>query len=186
MEMLVKGFKNFNISKFMSKNPPSDYSFDTSQEIKELVKIPLNKRFVEEKDDITSYFKKVADRAGISIYPEVISETLIEQTAPMIMKLKNHYDRPRPKVLAKKMGIKLNDIEMASMKTPSYPSGHSVQGILIGNVLATMFPLSAEEFIKAGKDISYSRNIAHAHYKSDSKFGEAIGLELYKYLKQNQ
>jgi hypothetical protein len=49
-----------------------------------------------------------------------------------------------------------------------------------------MFPLSANEFLKAGKDISYSRNIARAHYKSDSKFGEAIGLELHKYLKQNQ
>ena len=180
MEMLIEGFKNFNISKFMSTNPPSNYSFDTSQEIKELVKIPLNKRFVEEKDDIKSYFKKIGDRTGVEFYPESIAEELIEQTAPLIMKLKNHY-----KVLAKKMGIKLNDIEMASMKTPSYPSGHSVQGILIGNVLATMFPLSAEEFIKAGKDISYSRNIARAHYKSDSKFGEAVGLELYKYLKQN-
>ena len=185
MEMLIEGFKNFNISKFMSTNPPSDYSFDTSQEIKELVKIPLNKRFVEEKDDIKSYFKKIGDRTGVEFYPESIAEELIEQTTPLIMKLKNHYNRPRPKVLAKKMGIKLNDIEMASMKTPSYPSGHSVQGILIGNVLATMFPLSAEEFIKAGKDISYSRNIARAHYKSDSKFGEAVGLELYKYLKQN-
>tara|TARA_R110001592_G_scaffold154219_2_gene383160 strand:+ start:546 stop:1097 length:552 start_codon:yes stop_codon:yes gene_type:complete len=179
-------FKNFNVSRFMSTNPPSDYSFDTSQEIKELSKIPLNKRFVEEKDDITSYFKKIGEREGIDFYPEVISEKLIELTAPMIMKLKNHYDRPRPKVLASKMGIKLNDIEMSSMKTPSYPSGHSVQGVLIGNVLATMFPLSANEFLKAGKDISYSRNIARAHYKSDSKFGEAIGLELHKYLKQNQ
>tara|TARA_R110001592_G_scaffold194135_1_gene441560 strand:+ start:213 stop:785 length:573 start_codon:yes stop_codon:yes gene_type:complete len=185
MEMLMGGFKNFNISKFMSTNPPSNYSFDTSQEIKELVKIPLNKRFVEEKDDIKSYFKKIGDRLGVEFYPESIAEDLIEQSAPIIMKLKNHYNRPRPKVLAKKMGIKLNDIEMASMKTPSYPSGHSVQGILIGNILATMFPLSAEEFVKAGKDISYSRNIARAHYKSDSKFGEAIGLELYKHLKQN-
>ena len=96
------GFKNFNISKFMSTNPPSDYSFDTSQEIKELVKIPLNKRFVEEKDDIKSYFKKIGDRTGVEFYPESIAKELIEQTAPLIMKLKNHYNRPRPKVLAKK------------------------------------------------------------------------------------
>lgn len=183
--MLINNFDDFNISRFMSTNPPSDNSFDTMQEIKELKRIPRNKRFVKEKDDITSYFKKVGERVGVEFYPEVISEDLIEQTAPIIMKLKNHYNRPRPKVLAGKIGIKLNDIEMDSMKTPSYPSGHAIQGILIGNVLATMFPLSAEDFIKAGKDISYSRNIARAHYKSDSKFGEAIGLELYKHLKQN-
>jgi hypothetical protein len=186
MEMLIKDFKDFNISRFMSTSPPSDYSFDTMQEIKELERIPRNKRFVKEKDDIAGYFKKTAEAAGIDFYPEFVAEDLIEKTAPMIMKLKNHYDRPRPKVIAAKYGIKLNDIEMASMKTPSYPSGHSIQGILIGNVLATIYPLSAEQFIKAGKDISYSRNIARAHYKSDSKFGEAIGLELYKHLKQNQ
>ena len=38
MEMLIGGFKNFNVSRFMSTNPPSDYSFDTSQEIKEKLK----------------------------------------------------------------------------------------------------------------------------------------------------
>ena len=36
-----------------------------------------------------------------------------------------NFNRPRPKVLAKKMNIKMKDIEMASMKTPSYPSGSS-------------------------------------------------------------
>ena len=180
----MDNFDDFNVSRFMSTSPPTDHSFDTIQEIKELASIPRNKRFVKEKDDIASYFKKVAKTAGIDFYPEHIAEELIAESAPIIMKLKNHYNRPRPKVLASKIGIKLNDIEMESMKTPSYPSGHSVQGILIGNVLATIFPFSAEQFVKAGKDISYSRNIARAHYKSDTKFGEAIGLELYKHLKQ--
>ena len=171
----------------MSTNPPSDYSFDTSQEIKELSKIPLNKRFVEEKDDITSYFKKIGEREGIDFYPEVISEKLIELTAPMIMKLKNHYDRPRPKVLASKMGIKLNDIEMSSMKTPSYPSGHASSGRLVSLLVADEAPLEhRKNILEIGERISYSRNIARAHYKSDSNFGEAIGLELHKYLKQNQ
>ena len=47
------------------------------------------------------------------------------------MELKKYFDRPRPKTIAKKMNIKMKDIEMSSMKTPSYPSGHSVQGVLI-------------------------------------------------------
>ena len=33
---------------------------------------------------------------------------------------------------------------------------------------------AGRKFRKAGKDISYSRNVARAHYKSDSKFGEEI------------
>ena len=45
------------------------------------------------------------------------------------------------------------------MKTPSYPSGHYYQGILIGKVLQTKLPITTDSFIEAGKRISYSRNI---------------------------
>ena len=46
-----------------------------------------------------------------------------------------------------------------------------------------MYPKAAEKFRKAGKDISKSRNVARAHYKSDSKFGEDLGKEMYKHYK---
>ena len=42
---------DFNIQKYLKKAPPSDNSFETIQEIKELTKIPLNKKLVEEYDD---------------------------------------------------------------------------------------------------------------------------------------
>ena len=42
---------------------------------------------------------------------------------------------------------------MESMKTPSYPSGHSAQGILIGKVLQTKLPINTDAFIEAGKRI---------------------------------
>ena len=69
------------------------------------------------------------------------------------------------------------------MKTPSYPSGHSAQGIMIAKVLADKHPKAAKDFLQAGKDISYSRNVAKAHYKSDSKFGEEIGNAMYNHVK---
>ena len=72
---------------------------------------------------------------------------------------------------------------MSSMKTPSYPSGHSTQGILIGKVLAKKYPQAAKQFMQAGKNISKSRNIAKAHYKSDSKMGEQLGSEMFEYIK---
>jgi len=40
-----------------------------------------------------------------------------------------------------------------------------------------------KDFKQAAKNISDSRNIAHAHYKSDSKMGEKLGKEMYKYIK---
>ena len=68
-------------------------------------------------------------------------------------------------------------------KTPSYPSGHSAQGVLVGEALADMYPKAAKKFRKAGKDISKSRNVARAHYKSDSKFGEDLGKTMFKHYK---
>ena len=72
---------------------------------------------------------------------------------------------------------------MESMKTPSFPSGHSTQAMLIGKVLATKYPSAGSEFMKEAKDISYSRNIGRAHYPSDSKVGESLGSSMYSYIK---
>ena len=53
-------FKDFDTKRFMKSKPPSDNSFDTDQEIKQLSKIPINKKFVTEKDDIEATFKKAS------------------------------------------------------------------------------------------------------------------------------
>lgn len=178
-------FKKFNIDKYLSKKPPSDNSFTTMQEVKELNKIPINVKFVKDKDDIKASFKKLIKEKNLDV-PKNMIDNLIKESAPIIMKIKKHHNRPRPKVLAKKMNIKFNDKELDSMKTPSYPSGHSAQGIMIAEVLSDMYPKHSKAFKKLGKDISYSRNVAHAHYKSDSKFGEQLGKDMYKHLKNNK
>tara|TARA_R100000908_G_scaffold63524_2_gene44802 strand:- start:419 stop:1003 length:585 start_codon:yes stop_codon:yes gene_type:complete len=181
---MSKFLKGYSVDKFKSKKPSSNSSFDTAQEIKQLAKIPMNKKFVVEKDNVPKVFKTAAESAGVE-YPGKDVKQLIKESEPFIMKLKNHFDRPRPKVIAKKMNIKLDDIELKTMKTPSYPSGHSVQGYLIGSYLADKNPKAKSAFMKAAKDISHSRNVAHAHYKSDSKLGDEIGKDMFKFMKQN-
>ena len=176
-------FKDFNLAPLKKIKPRSDNSFDTRAEIKELTKIPLNKKFVKENDDIEAAFKKTAERNNIKDYDNKIASNLIKQSAPVILKLKDYFNRPRPKVLAKKMNIKMKDIEMDSMKTPSYPSGHSVQGRLIAKVLGDKYPKAKKAFEKTGDDISYSRRVARAHYKSDSKMGEKMGDMMYEHVK---
>ena len=177
-------FKDFDAKPFMKRKPPSDNSFDTDQELKQLSKIPINKKFVEEKDDVEATFKKASDAAGVE-YPSALVKKLMNDSTGTILKLKNHFNRPRPGELAKKRNMKLDSVELKSMKTPSYPSGHSTQGVLIGEALADMYPKAAAKFRKAGKDISYSRNVARAHYKSDSKIGEELGKEMFKHYKAN-
>ena len=168
--------KGFPIQKYLDKKPPNENSITTKGEIKELSKLPIREKFIKEKDDIKKSFESIVGK-------DEIIQKLINESAPIIMKIKKHHDRPRPKVMAKKMKTKMEDMEMASMKTPSYPSGHSVQGVLIANVLADKYPNKKDKLKKMGRDISYSRRSARAHYKSDSLFGEQIGKDMYNYIK---
>mgnify|MGYP001162781537 FL=1 len=172
MELL----KNFPVKKYLDKKPPSDNSTTTKGEIKELTKIPIRENFIKEKDNIKKSFNKI-------VKEDKLVKKLIDSSAPIILKIKKHYNRPRPKVIAKKMKTKMEDMEMASMKTPSYPSGHSVQGYLIGMALSKMYPQKRNKLMKTARDISYSRRVARAHYKSDSLFGEQIGKDMYNHIK---
>ena len=61
-------FKDFNISKFKNKKPPSNKSLGTFKEIKDLEKIKDDRKFVESKDDIFTAFKSVAEKNKID-YP---------------------------------------------------------------------------------------------------------------------
>ena len=177
-------FEDFDITKYYKKNPPANGSFTTMQEIKELKKIPINKKFIKDKDNTLETFKKAGEKVGVDV-PQGLIDKLIKESAPVIMDIKEFFNRPRPKDLAIKLGIKLPNVELDSMKTPSYPSGHSTQAYLIAHILGDMYPKYKDVFIKAANDISYSRNIARCHYRSDSKFGKLLGREMYNYLKEN-
>ena len=170
-------FKDFDIKPFKKKKPPVDSGYTTRTEINELKKIPLNKSFVKKYDDIEAAFKKTAEEQGIKDYDKNIAAKLIKASAPVILELKKYHNRKRPYELDKN----LNPIVLKSMQTPSYPSGHSVQGTLIGNVLKMKYGKSA--FMQTAKNISYSRRVARAHYKSDSNEGDNIGNLMFKHIK---
>jgi len=170
-------FEDFDIKPFKKKKPPVDSGYTTRTEINELKKIPLKKDFVKKYDDIEAAFAKTAKEQGVENYDKSIAKKLIKESAPVILKLKKYHDRKRPYELDKK----LSAFVMKSMKTPSYPSGHSVQGVLIGSALKMKYGKSA--FMQTAKNISYSRRVAHAHYKSDSKMGEELGNSMFKHIK---
>jgi hypothetical protein len=160
--------------------PPKDGSLRSLSEIKDLQKIPIDKDFINKRDDIYGSFKELADNKNINIDKKEVDK-LADGSASIILKLKKYYNRPRPKDQAKQYGIDLENVELASMKTPSYPSGHSAQGILIGNYLADKY--NDNDFKKVGNEISDARNVARAHYKSDSDMGKKLGEAMYNYIK---
>tara|TARA_R100001510_G_C7626118_1_gene185952 strand:+ start:445 stop:1005 length:561 start_codon:yes stop_codon:yes gene_type:complete len=175
--------KDFNIEKYKSYHPPGNNTFDTMQELKSLARIPLNKDYAKRYDDVVSAFKETAERNGLKEKITSIVQKLINDSHPIIMELKNFYNRPRPKAVAKIMNLQMDDYEMPSMKTPSYPSGHSTQGVLVAKVLSYLYPSLKKQFTQTGNNISDSRNIAHAHYKTDSDFGKKLGGAMFEHLK---
>jgi len=174
--------KDFDTGPFKKMKPPSNNGYTTHTELNELKKIPLNKSFVKKFDNIETAFAKTAKDNKVQGYDKKVAAKLIKDSAPVILELKKHFNRPRPKELDKK----LPNYEMSSMKTPSYPSGHSVQGVLIAKVLGDKYPKAKSAFSKTGENISYSRRVARAHYKSDSKMGEKLGNSMYKHIKNKK
>ena len=173
-------FKDFNMSKYFTKNPPKNSSIQTYQELLYLKDLPEDDAYVEEHDDIQKIFEQVCKENNVT-FPKDLVEELLKSCS--MLELKYHYNRPRPFQLAKYYNIKLGEHVMESMKTPSYPSGHSAQGILIGKVLQTKLPINTDAFLEAGKRISYSRNLGRAHYPSDSRMGEIIGDAMFNHIK---
>mgnify|MGYP003127307762 FL=1 len=172
-------FENFDYSQFKNMPPPKDGSLKSLSEIKDLQNIPMDKGFVKKRDDIYGSFKELADKKNITLDKKEINN-LSDSSASVILKLKKYYNRPRPREQAKQYGLQLENIELSSMKTPSYPSGHSAQGILIGNYLADKY--KDQDFKKIGNEISDARNVARAHYKSDSDMGKKLGESMYNYI----
>ena len=170
-------FKDFDIKPFKKKKPPVDSGYTTHTEINELKKIPLNKKFVKDNDDIESAFAKTAKDNKVEDYDKSIAANFIKKSAPIILDLKKYHNRKRPYEL----DSSLKAIVLKSMQTPSYPSGHSVQGMLIGGVLKMKYGKSA--FMQTAKNISYSRRVARAHYKSDSNEGDNIGNSMFNFIK---
>ena len=173
-------FKDFNMSKYFTKNPPKNSSIQTYQELLYLKDLPEDDDFVEKHDDIEGVMEEVCNEHNLTFPKDLVKELL---KSCSMLELKYHFNRPRPYQLAPHYNIKLGEKVMESMKTPSYPSGHSAQGILIGKVLQTKLPINTDAFIEAGKRISYSRNIGRAHYPSDSRMGEIIGNVMFNHIK---
>ena len=89
---------------------------------------------------------------------------------------KNKFLRPRPFQLAKELDMDLEpmDFPSDSMKTPSYPSGHSLQSRLVAEFYVKKYPEHKKGLIAAAEECGLGRVKAGWHYPSDHKSGVMI------------
>mgnify|MGYP003113984759 FL=1 len=175
-------FADFDLKQLKSMPPPRNSSNQTLRELISLDKIMMPVEQITAADNIDEYFRAFFQKNHLK-FPKDKVRRLVKDSRPLIQILKYYYNRPRPEQIAKAMSLKFHNEPLESAKTPAYPSGHSIQGMLVGKYLATLYPEHANELMGLADDISKSRLAANVHYPTDSIFGEKIALALYLYMR---
>ena len=160
---------------------PENTSKKTLEEVKYLSEIEEDVDYVRENDKVKESFGKLHEELELE-YNEDEAGKYLKESSKYIMELKYKFQRPRPYQIADFYGIDLNGVDLDSMKTPSYPSGHATQGYLLGMIYSERYPEYRKEFMKLGEDVAESRIVGKAHFPSDKK----AGIELAEKLFQNR
>tara|TARA_R110002020_G_scaffold186223_1_gene384227 strand:- start:6 stop:1139 length:1134 start_codon:yes stop_codon:yes gene_type:complete len=186
INMNVTVFRNdiqLPYNKGLSMKPDND-SKTTLDELKYLSNLKLDVNEVKAGDKVKKSFIPLIRKNNVSISEDYVKKILKESTK-FIMEMKYHYNRPRPFQIAKIYDIDLNGTELDSMRTPSYPSGHAVQGYLVAKLLSKVDLKNSKEYIDMGEKIANSRIIGKAHFPSDKEFGRKVANVLFEGLVNN-
>ncbi len=111
--------------------PPENSSHETREELNWLKNYnngEVNEEVVKRGDNIKKVYREYCEENKLKYPKEYISE-LIKDSGKIIYHLKYKFNRPRPKQVAEFLDMIYHNYT-ESMHTPSYPSGHSTQGIL--------------------------------------------------------
>ena len=177
--------EGFPIERFKKMPPPSNESDETEEEIGYLEEIPVDKNLIDSADETRKHFTNFLTSVGLT-YPKEELKEVMGGVQAIILKLKYHYNRPRPWQIAQAKGLELNSEALESSSSPSYPSGHATQGRFIAKYLSDLYPEYRDELMQIGEDVAYSRNMAKVHYPTDSAFGKFLADEMYDYVYQPQ
>ena len=171
-----------NNPKLSMTPPPANDSNKTRAEIFYLLSYNdgvIDNEMVQAYDDIVKAFIPIVEKNGVQVSKDELQE-ILNQTSKFTLQLKYKFNRPRPYQIAEHYGIedfKRHNLDTA--KSPSYPSGHALQGRLIGLILTDKDPKHQNEYMAVSQKISDSRIMARAHYESDKVYGEKLADELY-------
>ena len=135
-------------------------------------------------EDASYYIKQYMDEQGLE-YEEDHIELIEDQCRPIIRHYKNFYNRPRPYQVADALGMKLDKFKTGTSNTPAYPSGHTVQPIVVAEYYAKLYPQHRAGLMKGAKICGYGRVLAGLHYPSDYDSGVKLGEELIDFLNMN-
>jgi len=131
--------------------------------------------------DASYYIKEHMRKNGLEFDEDVI-EYIEKQCSPIIRHYKNHFNRPRPYQVADLYNKVLNRFKTGTAKTPAYPSGHSMQPMIIALHYSKKYPEHKDELIRGAKICGYGRVIAGLHYPSDYDAGIELAHKIMQFM----
>tara|TARA_R100000908_G_C3722147_1_gene124495 strand:+ start:297 stop:950 length:654 start_codon:yes stop_codon:yes gene_type:complete len=139
-------------------------------------------RFCKDADeDLTHTLTKLLQTIGIEVDESLFDINKV--LGYIIVKLKQHYNRPRPYQFAYYSEQDFHPYETITGNSPSYPSGHALQGYFLCSLLSKKYPEHKTRLNLFADMIAESRVALGVHYPSDNAFSKEISNKLMKYEK---
>tara|TARA_B110001450_G_scaffold236287_1_gene241624 strand:- start:605 stop:1666 length:1062 start_codon:yes stop_codon:yes gene_type:complete len=163
-------------------SPPTD----DKAEIVKLKKMmnartPEDEQSVKDHDEVPFYAIKVYCEKNKLIFHKDEFNDIIEQSIPIILHFKDRFDRKRPK----DVDDSIETLNSKTNKTPSYPSGHSAQSMLVAKYVIGKFPKHEKGLLEAAKECGIGRVLAGFHYLSDHVAGNLLGEKMYSIMNKD-
>ena len=126
------------------------------------------------------FFVIVGKNLGLDVGKEEILKW-VGDIDPITFYLKDKFNRPRPYQLAKELGLDLHPITATDANSAAYPSGHTLDFLVILYHFGKMKSEAAEEIDEFYHEIKRVRELSGLHYPSDRKISEYLFKQLIKY-----
>jgi len=134
--------------------------------------------FCEEVDmDMVPMICSIAGAHGVEVDPEELRE-IVSDLIPLIMRLKYHFNFPRPWQVSAAVGSPLIRWQSPSAETPSYPSGHAIQAGAACSYLAARNPRATRELDRAAAAVGLTRLQLGVHFPMDIVAGLRAGRQI--------
>jgi hypothetical protein len=115
-------------------------------------------------------------------FPIDILKEMYSVSKPILINIKNLFNRPRPYQLGSLYDLDFNIIVTSTHHTPSYPSGHTFYTALAANIIADKYPQLKNELDRIVEITANARINQGVHYKSDNDASIVLAKFLYNYL----